>query len=383
VNGTSLGVEQLAERERLVVPTESRRATPVGVQYGFESGEAPPLVTFLSDEEVFRKEAPSILVVPALGLAPGPPSGIFGQGYVGKTIIAMSLGLAVALGRPLWGLYSVRQGSYVHFDYEQGRRLTKIRIQRLAAGLGASKEDLAGRLKVAIYPRLNLTTPAAEDHYSRVLEGHTIAVIDALKGITPGIDENSSHIRDYLAALSRASERTGCALVLLHHAGKTPVAGERPRKESGRGSSAIFDECQSVFVITAKKGEPALVSHEKDRELGMTVADFGLSIEDVPTDDGNPKGGLRVAHLDREQLRPASDPAAKFARAVVTVRECVQKHPGIAGADAVRERVGMKAQVVRAAVRQLIADGEVVARAAPRCGVRLFLAYAAPPEPDR
>jgi hypothetical protein len=58
--------------------------------------------------------------------------------------------------------------------------------------------------------------------------------------------------------------------------------------------------------MTAKKEEPAHVSHEKDRELGSTVADFGLRIEDVPTDDGNPKGGLRVVHLDREPLRPSS-----------------------------------------------------------------------------
>ena len=375
-------VDKLAKRERLVVAAKSaKRESGSSVYYGFEDTDAGrPLVSFLSDDDVFTPEPPSNLLVPALGLAAGPPVGLFGQGYVGKTIIAMSLGLSVALGRPLWGLHTVRRGAYVHFDHEQGRRLTKARVQRLTAGLAAGKEDLRDRLKIAIYPRLTLVTPNAEDHYTRVFEGHAVAVIDALKGITPGVDENSSQIRDFIGILSRASERTGCAVILLHHAGKTPLAGDRPRKESGRGSSAIFDECQSVFVITAKKNEPAFVSHEKDRELGMTVADFGLRIEDVPTDDGNPKGGLRVVHLDREQIRSSADPATKFARAVAEVRECIRKHPGIAGADAVRERVAMKAQTVRAAVQQLVADAEVVTRSAPRNGVRLYLAHAAPPE---
>jgi hypothetical protein len=180
-------------------------------------------------------------------------------------------------------------------------------------------------------------------------------------------------IRDYLGVLSRASERTGCAVVLAHHAGKTPLNGERPRKESGRGSSAIFDECQAVFVVTAKKGEPALVSHEKDRELGATVADFGLRIDDVTTDDGNPKGGLRVVHLDREQMKGSrGEPEARFARAMEEVRECVRGNPGLAGVEAVRERVGMKTQTVRAALRQLVADGEIVERSAARNGIRLF-----------
>jgi len=379
-------VGPVSERQPLVVgaSTFSGKSTggePPSVFYAFdESDPSRPLVTFLDDDDLFTPEPPSNLLVPALGIAAGPPIGLFGQGYVGKTIIAMSLGLSVALGKPLWGVYSVRRGAYVHFDHEQGKRLTKSRVQRLTTGMGATKAHMEGRLKIAIYPRLNLVTPNAEDHYARVFEDRAVAVIDALKGITPGVDENSSQIRDYIGYLSRASERTGCAVILLHHAGKTPLAGERPRKESGRGSSAIFDECQSVFVITAKKNEPAFVSHEKDRELGMTVADFGLRIEDVPTDDGNPRGGLRVAHLEREQIRAAADPATKFARAVAVVRDCIRENPGIAGVETVRERVGMKTQTVRATLKQLLADGEVVERTGVRNSVRFYLAHAAPPE---
>src|SRR5690606_5924740 len=130
-----------------------------------------------------------------------------------------------------WGRHHVRTGVWVHFDYEQGRKLTKNRVQRLAVGFGVDKEALRGRMRVAIYPEVNLTTPQALKHYVEAMTGATVATIDALKGITPGIEENSSAIRDYMRVLSMASEQTGCAVLLIHHAGKDP--GKKARKEMG------------------------------------------------------------------------------------------------------------------------------------------------------
>lgn len=272
-------------------------------QSAAEEGVKPAIV-FVDHDDLFAPEPKNDnLVVPDLGIGAGPPVGLFGQGYVGKTIMAMSMGMAVSLGKPVWGRHKVRQGTWVHFDYEQGRKLTKKRVQRLAVGFGVEKEALRGRMRVAIYPEVNLTTPQALKHYAEAMSGATFATIDALKGITPGIEENSSAIRDYMRVLSMASEQTGCAVLLIHHAGKDP--GKKSRKEMGRGSSAIYDECQSVFVVTGDKDEDKRVTHEKDRELGELVPEFGLRIEDVASegfddeedvslDDYDPKAGLRV-----------------------------------------------------------------------------------------
>src|SRR5690606_8543983 len=80
---------------------------------------------------------------------------------------------------------------------------------------------------------------------------------------------------------------------------------KKARKEMGRGSSAIYDECQAVFVVTGDKDEDKRVTHEKDRELGELVPEFGLRIEDVAAgadpgeedvslEEYDPKAGLRV-----------------------------------------------------------------------------------------
>ena len=130
-----------------------------------------------------------------------------------------------------------------------------------------------------------------------------------------------------------------------------------------------------MLVMSKQKGDSVtLVTHEKDRELGNEAADFGLRIEDVPGGQGgqDPKWGLRVAHVDRDEMK-AKEPApdAKFGAALGAARDCIRANPAIAGAEAVAERLGMRAQTVRAAVKQLLADGDVVARPAPRGGIRV------------
>jgi hypothetical protein len=84
-----------------------------------------------------------------------------------------------------------------------------------------------------------------------------------------------------------------------------------------------------MFVATKAKGEHvALVTHEKDRELGTLVPDFALRIEDV-RDERDPKWGRQVMHVDRGELKaraPTGD--AKLSKALASVRECIKSHPG-------------------------------------------------------
>jgi len=307
--------------------------------------EIAPLLDF---DDIFAPEPDPKLVVPHFGITPGPPIALIGQGYVGKTIIAMSMGIAVASGKDVFGVHRCMQGNWRHLDHEQGRRHTKSRIRRLVAGLGIDREELRGHLSVAVYPRLTLTSPNALDYYKQLFDGQDLVTIDALKGVTPGVDENSSEIRDYIDLLSRASEATGAACVLIHHGGKTPIGGNRPRKESARGSSAIFDACAAAFVLTGVKGDPVHVSHEKDRELGFTVADFGLKIEDV-TIDGDPKGGLKVVHLEKEQLRSAE---VGIDRLVSRVVDVVRARPDCSGRLVRAECKGARLTDVDAALEE-------------------------------
>jgi RecA-family ATPase len=237
-----------------------------------------------------------------IGMAPGAVSLVAGYGYSRKTMALQSLALSVAAGRPLWGVYSVRSGPVVHLDYEQGRRLTQERYQRLARGMGFELEDLADdSLRVACMPRIYLETQEAIDSLMPVVAGAAFVVVDSLRAAFPHADENSSDVRSYLDALNHVSERTGATIAVIHHARKPSAQQGGTATHAIRGSSALFDACQSVYVFEGEKDTATTVHHQKDRIRGATCPEFGITSEDVPGPTGA-RWGLRVVHMEGEQM---------------------------------------------------------------------------------
>lgn len=308
-------------------------------------------VELLKPSELAASIRESNPLVPGLGIAPGPPTGLLGQGFVGKTIISMSIGLHVASGRPLWGAYPLRQGKVLHLDYEQGARVTHTRMLAMAKAMGIRFQELDVMWRSCIYPKVNLGAKEYDESFCKILEGFSLVIIDSLKGITPGLDENSSAIRDRIQVLTRASESTGCTVLLIHHSGKTNP--DRPRKEAGRGSSAIFDELQSCFVVTGEKGKPALVSHEKDRETGKLVDDFWITI----FDQGD--GALHTKRLDSSQVN-LNRTTREFDFVKHDVLE-VLRDCRIGSKEACMARLGRGTSMMRVqAWNELARDGEIV-----------------------
>lgn len=257
-------------------------------------------------------------------LAPGAVSLVAGYGYSRKTMALQSLALSIATGRSVWGLYSCRRGRVVHLDYEQGKRLTQERYQRLARGIGSELGELDDdALRVACLPRVYLETQDAVDSLLPVVDGAALVIVDSLRAAFPHADENSSEVRTYLDALSHLSERTGACIVVIHHARKPNAANGGTATHAIRGSSALFDACQSVYVFEGEKDTPTTVHHQKDRIAGSTVADFGLASEDVHGVTGS-RWGLRVVHLEVAQVEAAAESKAN-ARAFAAVDAMAQK----------------------------------------------------------
>lgn len=237
-----------------------------------------------------------------IGLAPGAVSLFAGYGYSRKTMALQSMGLSVALAKPVWGVWSCRQGVFVHLDYEQGRRLTQERYQRLARGMGAELSDMdKNAMRACIMPKRYLDEDVTDD-LCKLLEGAAFVLVDSLRAAFPHADENSSEIRAHLDVLSRVSERTGAAIAVIHHARKPNAQSSGTATHAIRGSSALFDACQSVYVFEGEKDTPTRVHHQKDRVRGITLDEFGLTSEDTLGPNGEPRWGLVVRHLDPAEM---------------------------------------------------------------------------------
>lgn len=234
--------------------------------------------------EIFAALPPVDWLVRHLDIAPGAATLIAGYGFSGKTMAAQSMCVSVATGRTLWGQLAVKKGRVLHLDYEQGKRLTFERYQRLTRGLDIDPRELEATLRTRCLPPFYLNTPGAEEQLVRECEGHALLLVDSLRAATPGVDENSSDVRRWIDMLGRISERSGASVVLIHHARKPSGDAVGGSKTAIRGSGAIFDACASVLVFSAESGQFPAVSHEKARISGKPAADFSMRISDTPND---------------------------------------------------------------------------------------------------
>jgi hypothetical protein len=250
-------------------------------------------------------------LVKELDIAPGAPTILAGYGFSGKTMAAQSLAVSVATGLPYWGmgqLHDATPGKVLHLDFEQGRKLTARRYQRLAEGLKAPLDMLRENLRVASLPRAKLDDPTAEAELTQMCAGVRLVIVDSLRAAAPTLDENSSDVRRTLDLMTRVSEVTGAAFLVIHHAKKS--GGERRGLESARGSSAIFDGCSSVLILDAE-GEGAeraaiRVTHVKARNTGVCAKAFEICINDTAS------GGLVIdAHAPEQRAGAAEAKVAE------------------------------------------------------------------------
>jgi hypothetical protein len=258
-----------------------------------------------------------------LGLAPGRPSILVAYAGAGKTLAAQDLALSVAAGKPVFGdaRFGVRKGSVVHFDVDQGKRATVRRYQRLALGRGI---DLRGLdLKVVAHDG-HLSDAISYERMRRACEGRSLCIIDSLRGIAPGMDENSSEFGGVLQNLAALSDDTGCTFLLIHHEGKPSQGGTRGAKHAGRGSSAIQDRAGNVWRLVqdektkAVRWEQAKVSeHCEDR-----LPPFSTRWVEKVLDTHSERLGLDGARIETCKDELASDAVTLEERLVVARALC-------------------------------------------------------------
>ncbi len=312
-------------------------------------------IKWLGVDELFAPQTDAAYLVKDLGIAPGAPTFLVGQGGVGKTMAAMALGISIVTGQPIWGTNwkPSRTGKVAHLDYEMGARLDALRLQRMALGMGVSVDELRGKWRTAAFPPIKLTNKRALDFLCYAFDGLALAILDSARAMMPGVEENSSQVRDYLDLCAVASEKTGCVPLIIHHAGKTDIRGTKARKEMGRGSSAFFDAASSYFVMTGEKASPFLLTHDKNREQGTYQPDTTLQIKDLPN------GGLIVCPAAAGVV--ASPGAASLTILKESVLSVLRQSPdeGMSGA-AVAKHLRIRPSDVKVAFEELMRDGKIV-----------------------
>lgn len=163
---------------------------------------------------------------------------VYGPPKAGKTFLALSWALAIGAG-VAWQGHQVNKGPVVYVSGEgvgglhrrvQGWKaaeyVTASQLYVIPAGVrfGSDRQHA-----VALRNDLHAT-------------GAKLLVVDTLARSMAGADENSAQdMGQHVQALDWLREKTGCAVMLLHHSG---VAGDRPR-----GSSSLFGAADTLVRV--------------------------------------------------------------------------------------------------------------------------------------
>jgi hypothetical protein len=297
-----------------------------------------------------------------LCIGPGRPTLIAGYGFSGKTLVMQALAVAIASGRPVWGEFECQAGHVRHIDLEQGKHATIRRYQRLIIGTGVRGSELAGRLKVSILPNAYLTDPSIEKVLLAACVGVSVMILDSFRAAIPGLDENDSAVRQALDILTRVSEETGCAFIVIHHAGKN--GKDKGRKETPRGSSAIFDACGTVLGLTCEESfgpiKVELLKSSASAEGAVTEA-FWITPRDIASDDGaDMRQGLAVEYTDEnpsEEQEPVPEPSGVSRDKVLAV---LRKFDTLSSANAIYRETKGDRNAIMDAVKDLIRDRVIV-----------------------
>lgn len=177
--------------------------------------------------------------------------GILADGYVtilagragdSKSWLALAWAIGVHSGATVAGC-ECSVGRSLIIDAENGEHQLWRRYQ-IARGPKSG---------VAVYDGdgLNLAVPEHGEWVARTIreEGANLLVLDGLRTLAPGLEENNGDsVAPVMASVRRIARSTQAAILLLHHRGKD-LAGYR-------GHSALRDQTDNLFVLERNRSDP-------------------------------------------------------------------------------------------------------------------------------
>ena len=192
-------------------------------------------------------------------LARGQLAELVGRPGSGKTFVALSMALSVALGTT-WCGYQVPEAGPVVYIAAEGAEGVRARALAWCAARDIDPAELEGRF---------IVSPVAvqmgeADHMAQLRDlvkrtGAVLVVFDTRARTTVGLEENSATDQGKaILAADRVREETGAALLVVHHVTEGT--------DRGRGSTAWLGAVWSSLLVTLKDRTDVTITCVRHKE---------------------------------------------------------------------------------------------------------------------
>lgn len=202
-----------------------------------------------------------------------------GRGGEGKSIVMQALAAGIQLGTTIAGL-NCAAGRVTIFDAENGAPLIGRRLKTAGTPID--------RLEIYDAAGLDLDRDRAPIEATIRDDRANLVVFDSLRTLAPRARENDSDdMAPIMSALRQIARDTSAAVVLLHHRDKA-------LEHDFRGSGAIHDQADLVFVLDRDKADPEqrwrrrlrcakcrIDAEPPDRWIGIRHGRDGLHLTDA------------------------------------------------------------------------------------------------------
>lgn len=210
------------------------------------------------------------------GLTAGSVGTVVGAGGVGKTMLLTQLGVAVATGsatfdNPLAPLSPPAR--VVLIAAEESPDILRIRLHAIKKWMDLQREKSSGSTGAtdndftALLDKNLLLVPAAGQPVALVKNGATteffdtlckfcagarLIIIDPLRRLHDGDENNSSAMTHIVQVLEALAKRTGAAVIVAHHVSKNSMFNAvTDSAAASRGSSALTDAVRWQVNLSA------------------------------------------------------------------------------------------------------------------------------------
>jgi len=201
-----------------------------------------------------------------------------GQAKVCKTYLAAELAIAVASGSPALGSYPTHGcGPVLFYGAEDNPAALRRRFEGLAESRGCDFQSLPVFLIDA--PVLRLDTPEDLRRLRAAIDQcqPRLLVLDPFVRLVGNIDENSAaDVSAVLGSLRAIQREKDVAILLVHHARKSPAANPN---QAYRGSSDFAAWSDSNLFITRRGDRLTLAVEHRSARSPESIS---MKLEDEP-----------------------------------------------------------------------------------------------------